>query len=221
MRGSRCAAALLGAVLALSSGPAAARTPVYVELSGGTWSPGGPPRVRVRAADRPVGEVLAAIARATGVAIDPPPAGLAATRVTLDAGPLPLERVVKGLVRPYSVAGIYGRDGRLTRVVVIPTEGEPRSAAPPATAREREAAAEPRVDGAWWRMEDVGPDVTPEAREAALMTLGGALDDPAAVAILEAAADGRAGLAPDDPARRLARRILAVRAGSDEEDEES
>lgn len=53
-----------------------------------------------------------------------------------------------------------------------------------------------------------------------MLALGGARDEPAAVALLEAVVRGDAGLGPNDPARRLARRVLAVRAGSAREDGE-
>ncbi len=216
----RLAAALvLTGVLALGAIPSSGNTPVHIELAGGRWSPGGPATVRVRAAGVPIGTVLSAVARATGVAIDALPADLLKARITLDAGPLPLERIVRQMVRPHGLAAVYARGGRLTRLVVVPTDAAlaAGAAAEPSGPRDEEGR-QARVDGAWWRLEDVGPDASPQSREAALLALGGAFDDPAAVALLEAAADGRAGLAPDDPARRLARRILASRAGSDEED---
>ncbi|HEX7125148.1 MAG TPA: hypothetical protein VF406_05135 [Thermodesulfobacteriota bacterium] len=220
---------LIGAV-ALAPCAAAAAAPIHVELQGGRWSPGGPELVRVRADGRPVAAVLAAVERATGVTIDALPPDVAAAPVTIDVGPLPLDRLVRQLVRPHGLAAIYDHGGRLARLVVVPTDVETPGEAwqvgarapAEASSREpsmREPSMQARVDGTWWRLEDIGPEAPPARREAALLALGGALDDPDAVALLEAAADGRAGLAEDDPARRLARRILAVRPGVGDEDE--
>ncbi len=222
MRASAAVLALIGAA-ALAPRGAAAAPAVHVELQGGRWSPGGRELVRVKAAGLPVAAVLAAVQRVTGVAIDAVPEDVAAEPVMLDAGPLPLDRIVRQLVRPNGLAAIYDAAGHLTRLVVLPTEtghGTTVNAAVGGAAGvDREPLADARVDGAWWRLQDVGPETPPEGREAALLALGGALDDPAAVALLEAAADGRTGLAADDPARRLARRILAVRPGGDDEEE--
>ena len=216
---------LIGAV-ALAPCAEAAVAPIYVELQGGRWSPGAPELVRVRAEGRPVAAVLQAVERATGVAIDAPPPDVAAAPVTIDAGPLPLDRLVRQLVRPHGLAAIYDRDGRLARLVVVPTGAERPGGAwevgarwPAEAGHGEPRSLEARAGGAWWRLEDIGPEAPPDRREAALLALGGALDDPDAVALLEAAADGRAGLAEDDPARRLARRILAVRPGVDDEEE--
>lgn len=219
----RTSAALLGLIGAAALAPhgALASAPVQVELQGGRWSPGSRELVRVKADGLPVAAVLAAVQWATGVTIDSVPADVAAEPVTLDAGPLPLDRVVRQLVRPHGLAAIYNGAGRLARLVVLPTDTGRDATVNAAIGRarvDREPSTEARVDGAWWRLQDLGPEASPGGREAALLALGGALDDPAAVALLEAAADGRAGLPVDDPARRLARRILEVRPGSDEED---
>lgn len=225
MGGSRPAAAGARAALlvlaVLAAGPASA-VPAGAPASGVWIERDGAGRVTVRAAGVPLAEVLARLGAATGVSIEPLAPAFGREPVIVEAGPAPVERLVRQLVRPHGLALVYAPRAPRVRMIVVPA-GEGEGQAPPGSARPARAdgGAEPaRVDGAWWRLEDLGPEAAPEAREAAVLTLGGALDDPAAVALLEAVARGDAGLGPDDPARRLARRVLAVRPGSTEEDDD-
>ncbi len=183
--------------------------------------PHGEGQWRVETTGVSLAALLDRIAAATGVPItmlvpvpEEPPVAVA-------AGPAPLDRLVRQLVRPHGVAVVYaaGRGprrapARPVRIVVVPADR-----AAPSVAASR--VAEVPAAGARWRLEDLGPSAEPARREAAVLALGEALDDPEAVALLKAVAYDDTGLAADDPARRLARRLLAViPGGADEGDEE-
>lgn len=203
------AVGLLIGLLPADRGAAAAGVRVEQDADG---------RWRVEATGVPLAELLARIGAATGVPITVLSPAVERAPVTVTAGPAPLDRLVRQLVRPNGLAVLYGPGGTPAspvRIVVVPAGGAAHPAVPVP------ARLDVRVGGAWWRLEDVGPAAEPADRETAVLTLGEALDDPGAVALLEAVARGDAGLGADDPARRLARRILeALPGGAGEADQE-
>jgi hypothetical protein len=154
-------------------------------------------RVRLAAREAPLARVLDRLRAATGLATPRLPPAVAGSPVTLVTGPAPLEQVVRRLLRPHGVALVFGPAGagsRLLAVAVIPAGGRPAAPA---------AALAPLGEAA-------------SAEEDEVIRLGDSLDDPAAVARLEAiAAD-----AASEEVRALARRVLEVRPGGEDEGEE-
>jgi hypothetical protein len=205
MRGSAVLAALLAASLlpaapARAAGGASPHLVVAVDAAG---------HVSIRATRVPLDRLLGAIGRAAGIrisALGP----LHQAPVTLHAGPQPIERLVRWLVRPHGVAALYGRANasRVGRLIVVPATVGPSSAAG------RASAPAPDRD----RVEQ--DQLASDAAEAELHRLGASLDDPDAVARLEAIAEGGPGGSASDALRHLARQILSIRPGLDEADED-
>jgi hypothetical protein len=210
MRTSRvAAAAALAAALAAAgvAEAAPARRPAAPTRGDARVEVDRAGRVHVVARQATLGRALKRLGAATGVAMPALPPHLARAPVTLDAGPAPLERVVRQLLRPHGVALVFGprqAGSRALGLVVIPA-----GAAVPRTSP---AASAPPPGAA-------GADEEAPPEEAEVMALGRSLDDLQAVARLQVIADGRSGLGPEHPARLLARRLLETLPGGVDEDD--